>query len=243
MEKYYHFTSYENLKNINEYGLIPQNGDRTKSIGDNRCAIFLSQGILNTILMYSNILHHYNNNSGNLGTKAIRYYKNQIEEYNKQAKEVPLTEEDIAEVNAMKKAIERIKHIMLYKDFFEYIDNGVYLSISNIEDINTIDTKDCYTTKNIPSEVIKVVLLKNRQTGELIDSREKVLAYFMSITPIENILDNTNNGVTISNIKDLYKYKMNDIKYYNKNNFKLEEIPINLYIYQKNNFLTQKKKR
>lgn len=131
---------------------------------------------------------------------------------------------------------------MLYKDFFEYINEGVYLSISDIEDINTIDTKDCYTTKNIPPEKIKVILLKNRQTGELIDYREKVLTYFMSITPIENIIDNTNNVITLKNIKDLYKKKLEDIKYYNKNNFNLEEIPINLYLSKKNNFVKQNKK-
>lgn len=82
MKKYYHFTSYENLEGINEYGLLPQNGNRTRSIGDNRCAIFLSQGIQNTILMYCNILNHYIIYSGNSGTKAIKYYKDKIEQYN-----------------------------------------------------------------------------------------------------------------------------------------------------------------
>ena len=33
MEKYYHFTKYENLESILNKGLIPQVGDRSKSIG------------------------------------------------------------------------------------------------------------------------------------------------------------------------------------------------------------------
>lgn len=243
MKKYYHFTSYENLEKINEYGMIPQSGGRTRSIGDNRCVIFLSQGIQNAILMYASILYHYNRHSGDLGLKSIEYKKEKIDQYNKSAQLIPLDEEDIAEIEATKKAIEWVKQIMSYKDFFEYMGDGVYLSISNVGDISSIDPRDCYTTKNIPVEKIKVVLLKSKKTGEVIDSRESVLAYFMSITPIRNIIDNTNNVVTMKIIKDLYENKLDDIKYYNKNNFELEEVPIGLYLENKKNIDQNNKKR
>ena len=229
MDKYYHFTSYENLESINEYGLVPQSGGRTRSIADNRCGVFLSQGILNAILMYSSILWHYNNHSGDLGLKSIEYYKDNIKQYDKLLQQFPLDEEYNMELNTMKKAIEWIKQIMSYKDFFEYMGDGVYLSVSNIGVVNSNDERDCCITKNIPSEKINVVLLKNKKTGEIIDSRESVLAYFMSITPKKSIIDSTPNIVTKKIIEDLYQEKLEDIKYYNINNFELEEVPISLY--------------
>lgn len=243
MEKYYHFTCYENLESINEYGLVPKIGGRTRSIGDNRCAVFLSRGIQSAILMYSSILYHYSHYSGDSGLKAIKYYEDKLKQYNKISKKIPLDEEDIAEVEAIKKAIEWINQIMKYKDFSEYMGDGVYLSISDIEDISSTDARDCYTTQNISSEKIKVVLLKNKKTAEMIDSRESVLAYFMSVTPIKNIIDSTSNVVTIKIIKDLYEDKLDDIKYYNKNNFELEEMPIKLYLSKKENLVEPNKKR
>ena len=65
MRKYYHMTDYENLESINEKGLVPKRGGRTRSIGDKRNAIFLSLGIKNAILMYGTLLHHYNSYTGN----------------------------------------------------------------------------------------------------------------------------------------------------------------------------------
>lgn len=241
MKKYYHFTSYENLESINEHGLIPQSGGRTRSIGDNRCAIFLSEGITNAILMYSSILWHYNRHSGNMGLESIEYYKERIEYYNDLAKTIPLDEEYIAELEAMKKAIEWVKQIMSYKDFIEYMGDGVYLSVENVEDINCTYPEDCYTTQSIPAERIKIIVLKNKKTGEIIDSRESVLAYFMSVTPIKSIIDNTRNVITKKIIKDLYQDKLEDISYYNKKNFELEEVPISLYL--RNNLEQNNKKR
>jgi len=230
MKKYYHFTSYENLESINEYGLIPQSGGRTRSIGDNRCAVFLSKGIQNTILMYGSILWHYNRHSGDLGFKSIKFREEQLEQYNELLERFPLDEEYNMEFEAIKKSIEWIKQIMSYKNFYEYMGDGVYLSVSNIGNINSIDERDCCITKNIPAEKIKVVLLKNKKTGEIIASRESVLAYFMSITPINNLIDSTPNVITKKIIRDLYHDKLEDIKYYNRNNFELEEMPIYLYL-------------
>ena len=100
MCKYYHITSYENLESISKDGLVPRSGGRTRSIGDKRCAIFLSKGITNSILMYSCLLHHYNSYTGERGLKAIEYYKDEIELYNEREKEVSLLEEELAEKEA-----------------------------------------------------------------------------------------------------------------------------------------------
>lgn len=230
MEKYYHITSYENLESISKNGLVPNRGGRTRSIGDKRNAIFLSLGIKNAILMYSSLLYHYNSYAGDRGLQAIEFYKDKIKSYHELAKRIPLDEEDIAELEAIPRVIEWIHQIMGYKDFFEYIGDGVYLTISGITDITKTDPKDCYTDQIIYPEKIKVVLLKNKETGEIADHREQILAYFMNLIPIESILDSIHNVVTIKNVKDLYDNKLHDISYYNSDNFEFEEIPIDLYV-------------
>lgn len=237
MCKYYHFTNYENLKSISEMGLVPRRGDRTKNIGDKRCSIFLSKGITNSILMYNSLLHHYNSFTGNNGLKAINFYKERLNYYNKRAEEIPLLEDELEEKEALISAIERINEIMTYKDFFDYIGDGVYLTVSNIIDVNTTSEKDCYTNKIIPPEKIKILILRNKITHEIIDTRESILAYFMSITPIKEIIDNINNIITIKNIKELYNNKIEAITYYNNENFELEEIPIRIYLeYKEDNY-------
>lgn len=233
VEKYYHITSYENLESISQNGLVPSCGGRTKSIGDKRNSVFLSQGIQNSILMYGTLLYHYNSYAGKRGLDAIKFYENKLSSYREIAKKIPPSEEDVAEMKSFDEAIVRIKEIMEFKDFNDYIGNGVYLTISGITGINSFDPKDCYTNQIISSQKIKVVLLRNKNTGELLDNREQILAYFMSVTPIKCILNNIRNVVTIKIIKDLYDKKLNDISYYNSNNFEIEEIPIEMYIAQK----------
>lgn len=241
MEKYYHITSYDNLESISKIGLVPKRGGRTRSIGDNRNAIFLSLGIKNAILMYASLLYHYNCYAGKRGLKAIEFYEKKIKMHNERAKRIPLDEEDIAELEALPGVIERIHQIMEYNDFSEYIGDGVCLTISDIADIIMTDPKDCYTEQTISPEKIKVVLLKNKKTGEVIDHREHILAYFMSVTPTESILDGIYNVVTIKIIKDLYDDKINDIRYFNRNNFEIEEVSLDFYVAQKKSEETKKK--
>lgn len=59
MEKNYHFTKYENLESILNKGLIPQVGDRSKSVNESRIAVFLSKGIILTLLMQYCIFINY----------------------------------------------------------------------------------------------------------------------------------------------------------------------------------------
>ncbi len=237
MTNYYHITQYENLDSICENGLIPKNGSRTRSIGDKRCAVFLSKGVSNAILMYNSLLNHYNTFSGERGIRAINNCKGIIETYHEREKIVPLTQEDTDELEATIKVIDWIEQIMEYKDFYEYIGDGVYLTISNITNVNLDYNKDCYTNEIISPKNIKVVLLKNKQTGEIVDSRENVLSYFMSTIPCEYITSNLHNVVTIKTLKDLYNARKNDIAYYNSDNFEMEEVPIRSYL--ENNIKTK----
>lgn len=223
-------TSYENLESIASEGLVPKKGSRTRSIGDNRCAVFLSRDISNTILMYDSLLYHFNSFFGKRGVSAINRYQRIIKQYQEQAKCAPLKEEDKKELEAMIEAVDWIRQIMAYKDFNDYLGDGVYLMISDVENINMDNPKDCYTEEKITAENIKVVVLKNRRTGEIVDSRECVLSYFMNIVSCEELLEGIHNVITIKTIKDLYLHRWKEVLYYNRAAFQLEEIPIRRYL-------------
>lgn len=235
MDKYYHFTSYGNLNSIGKEGLVPQIGSRTRSIGDNRCAVFLSKGIINSILMYGSLLNHYNNYAGNRGEKAIHRYSERIKYYLTREKEVGLDSEDILELKALQNAIIWIQQIIEYKNFSEYIGDGVYLTVLDIRNVNSNDPKDCYTQETVPPEKISVLELVNLDTGQETDSREAVLSYFMSITPVERITEALHNVVAIHDVVDLYHSRADMISYYSANNFELVETPIDLYLKKKEN--------
>ena len=145
MKKFYHITKYKNLESISENGLVPKQGSRTRLIGDKRTGIFLSYGIDNSILMYVSLLYYYNSYAGKKGLDAIKFYKDKLKMYRKEEKRIPLDEEDKKEIEAIIERIEHINQIIKYKSFSEYIGDGVYLSVSNIDKINKNDLKDCYT--------------------------------------------------------------------------------------------------
>lgn len=229
MEEYYHMTSYENLESIYRNGLIPKSGNRTQSIGDTRCAIFFSKGILNTILMYSSLFHHYNSYTGERGLRIIKHYKDTIEEYRERERTMSLDEDDSNEMKAIIKAIDWIQDLMKFEDFYHYIGDGVYLTIFGIENINSDNEEDCYTNEIVSPENIKVVVLKNKETGEIVDFRENILSYFMSMFSKEDIINNLHNVVTIKNIQELYDMKKDDISYYNSDYFEMIKIPISSY--------------
>lgn len=230
MTHYYHFTNYENLESISTNGLIPQSGSRTRSIGDKRCAIFLSKGTANAILMFVSFMHHYESFAGEKGMHTIKHYQKIVKEFARKAKVEVLDQEDIEEWEATKQAIHWIEGIMSYESFEAYIGEGVYLSISANVNINDSNEEDCYTKETIPPNKIKVVILRNKETGEVIDCRENVLTYFMSITTSEELLKNVHNVITIKRVKELYEAKQQEIAYYNASNFAIEEIPIALYV-------------
>lgn len=233
MDKYYHFTSYDNLNSIGKQGLVPQIGSRTRSIGDDRCAVFLSKGITNSILMYSSLLNHYNNYAGNRGTRAIHRYNERIEYYLNREKEVGLDSEDVLELKALQNAIIWIQQIIKYKDFSEYIGDGVYLTVSDVRNVNSNDPKDCYMQEAISPEKISVVELVNLDTGQETDSREAILSYFMSITPVERVTEDLHNVVAIHDVAELYRKRASMISYYNTNNFELVETSLDLYLKKK----------
>ena len=76
--------------------------------------------------------------------------------------------------------------------------------------------------------------MKNKNTGEILDNKEDVLKYFMNLISMEDIINDIHNVVTKKCVEDLYNSRINELNYYNSDNFDIEEIPISLYVNQRN---------
>ena len=244
MTKYYHFTSYSNLESISKTGLIQQTGDRCKSIGDKRCAVFLSKGIEGAIKMYGSFQWHYSQFCGEKGLNIIKQLKEDIKHYDEEIKKY--TELGTGwEVKPMEcknealREIESIKQILQYADFMDYLGYGCYLSISGITGPSFEYPKDCAFKKNIPSKKISVVTLKSKDspTEEAIDSREAVLAHFMSTIQLHEFIHKMHNVLEQQSIMNLYHERYDEIMIYGYENYTLEEVPITEYINQKRKVL------
>ena len=234
MDKYYHFTSYDNLESISETGLIPQTGFRTKTIGDEKCAVFLSKGMDNVIRMYSAILWHYSQVGGDNGKKIIKEYKNKIKRYQEEISNYSFFADIYTkEIDSINDYIRTIKPLTKIKSFYDYLGDGCYLSVSDIKGVvpKYDDYDDCYYESIISPQKINVVTIKDKKTKEIIDEREKVLTYFMSYYELDDLLKDERNVLTIKNICDIYNERLAAIDgFYNYHNYELEEVPIKEYI-------------
>ena len=233
MNKYYHFTSYNNLESIGKNGLVPQNGKRCKSIGDNKCAVFFSSGINNAIFLYAGILCYYNSHSGKNGELIIETNKEKIKEYHENCKKPKKSK--LIEIDTLLNEIENTKNTMQYASFAEYIEDGVYLTFKDIPNVVDIYPDDCYTSEIIPPEAIKVITLVNKTTGQVIDNREAILNYFLSIIPLYRFTRHICSIANLEAIKKLYIERQDCIMIYNPYNFEYHEVELNEYLKTKEN--------
>ena len=230
MKKYYHFTNYNNLENISKNGLVPQNGIRCQSIGDKKCAIFFSFGINNAILLYTNLLYYYNTHSGETGKELIDSYEKKIKACRKNINEAKPNIKKIKEIESMIDMLEATKKTMQYESFDEYLGDGVYLMFKDIPNVINSYPEDCYTYDVIPPEGINVLVLVNKNTGEIIDDREKILNYFLSIVPIYRFTRNIYNTLSLETVKKLYIERQDLMLIYNPYNFKYQEMKLSEYL-------------
>ena len=232
MEKYYHFTSYDNLESIAKSGLIPQIGEKSKSICDDRSAVFLSQGIYNTIEMYTKMMHHYEQHGGNTALGHIKSATKEIKELLETDAEYKKSGYDWIEwpsqrINVLEEYIECIKRMSKYKTFEDYMKDGCYLSVSGVKNLVTKNLDDCYSLNKIGPSKINVVTLRNKESGEILDSREVVLDYFLSTIEPNEFINSMHDAVGIKLVTDLYNDRYEEIYFeYNDRNYILEEVPI-----------------
>lgn len=234
MNKYYHFTSYNCLDNIGYYGLVPQTGFRSKSIDDNRCAVFLAKGMDKAINMYSLLLTLYIQQSGENGLRLIQEYDNSINRLSKAINYGGSSEQMINSLNALKEKKEMIKQVYNCNNFTEYLGGeGCFLSVSGIDNIVLDNSQECFCDKTIPPSNISILVLQNKITNEIIDSREAVLSYFMSYYSPYDFALNPINEDSVSSINYLYKLRDDyNYTYFNENNYNLLEVPLELYNYK-----------
>ena len=231
MEKYYHITSYNNLESICMYGLVPQNGERCKSINDERCAVFLSKGMDKTIVMYASLYNYYYHNSGMIGLKKIDDYKKSIIRWEKSLDFGMSYNQTSDMINKYTKAIEEIKKMVTYKSFSDYLGgDGCILSISNMNNIISDYPEDSVCNNVIPPTNINVVVLRNKMTKEIIDSRDVVISYFMSKYDPRIVMKDIMDQDIKTNVGLYYQINTNYM-IYNKENYEIDEIPIDFYNY------------
>lgn len=236
MTKYYHFTKYSNLESISKNGLIPQTGDRCKSIGDEKCAVFISKEIKGAVRMYCGFYWYYSQFCGDKGLETIESLKEDIAYYDTQIKKykalgtgwektyIESKERDLRE-------IEHVKQMLQYTDFNDYIGDGCYLSISGLRNVDIQDPKDCLYKKTIDPSKINVVVLRNIETGDVVDSIEQVIAYFMSTVASNSFTNELRNVVEHEYMTRLFAVKWQDIyNTYNRKHYVMEEVPIVEYL-------------
>ena len=230
MDKYYHFTSFNNIPSIYEFGLEPRFGFRSSSINDTKCAVFLSKGIRQAITMYASMLWFYKNSIGDVGEYNIN-------EYNKSIKHISHILELCGHDNFLedkKESLEielnKILSIRNCRNFNEYLGGyGCYLSVDGIDNALSENSENCWCSTAIPTNNINIVYLKNKITGEKHFSREDIISYFMSFfSPME--LAN-GDPETLKQVSYLYEYKnINQYFDYLRNTYDLCEMPFYEYM-------------
>ena len=230
MDKYYHFTSYNNFYKVINEGLVPQTGIRCQSIGDNRCGVFLSKGIDQSIVMFVYMYNFYKKYCGAEGDKILNEYPIEIQQLDKSANSISERLYNKMKIEQLSREIDRVKLIRSYQDFKQYIGgDGCFLAIDGIKCVDESNPSDCLFEGIIPPSNISLVNIKNKYNNSLVSSTDFVLSYFMSLYPLETI----NNSVVDEVKNSLYElYRMRNTPYlssFNSYNYELTEIPISYY--------------
>ncbi len=228
MDKYYHFTSFNNFYNIMKKGLIPQKGFRCYSINDDNYGVFLSKGIDNSIRMYAYMLSYYEKVKGIEGDQTIQDCLNELHElYQK----IPSYRNKM-KIDECISTINRVNIIKRCRSFVEYLGGyGCLLSIEGIIPDNIRSLEDCRCDKVILPSNINLVSIRDKKTNYYIYNLDAVFSYLMYLYPLEKVIENVEEE-NCNSIKKLYKYR--DESYYknfDSSYFDLFEIPIVFYDY------------
>ena len=261
MDKYYHFTKYEYLEQISESGLVPQRGERTISIYDEREAVYLSKEKLSTILMFFSMKWFYESRTGEGGKKSLATAISALEHIDKllekeQAKKhrIKFLSRSIDELKKDRESAvtlkNQVENMQKYSSFEEYWGSGVYLSVSGLSDVqhNGYDFNNCWVERPIKPENINVVMLKHKETGNLIDDKNQIIHYLMATTSPSDLFIEYKNTIGINddkysaheNMMEFNNYYLEHAKEFEtlKKEYELIEVPIKEYMktnYKNNN--------
>ncbi len=153
----FHFTTLERLNNINKNGLEARSEDRSKAVSDSKKKISYSDSKIGAIGLYCNFEQVY------LEFKVgIRPKRNTPAEFEMRDK------------------------ILQTKDMEEFLGDGLYLMFDGTGIDNTGGNTghggiyDASTYKSIPSNKLKVCLIKDNDTGTYSYSRKDFIHFLMA---------------------------------------------------------------
>jgi hypothetical protein len=226
MSENYHMTNNKYLMNIAKEGLIRQNGDNSQSIGDGKNVVFYSQGKEGAIVMFLDFKKHYDDFKGEKGDKVLQKYQMH------QSGEETLEE---AEVDSLKKQVNQIENVRRTSTFKEFVGEGVYFNVNGIvpEDIQdkNFNFANSWTTKDVPPENLEVLMLRDKNSGEVLSSKFDIIDYFLSQTPPEKIAEMGINDSLEQYITNYYKENYDRISSLGSN-FSLEKVAVQKYVEQ-----------
>jgi len=233
MDKYYHFTSINNLGNIQKYGLVPKKGFRAYTINDDQCGVFLSKGIDKSIQMLAFMYNYYNKMFGYEGNIEIQKCLNDIQRL--QMSQNFSYKEEIDEYYSIIKKINMIKSC---RDFNVYLGGYCcFLSITGIETVFERSSNDCLYNDIISPSQINLVNIKPKDINSYIYGLYEVLSYFMSIYSMTKVSKDINGNY--NDIMNFYKYIYESgYAHYNQKNSDLVEIPLTNYNFSYQKTLT-----
>lgn len=134
--------------------------------------------------------------------------------------------------------------VLASKNLQEYLKDGVYLCFDLDNTINERNFENGCTSETIKPERLKVVMLKDIKTKEVIYSKFDVIKYMMSKTKIENIKyygvkyqGSPSFDVATAKIQNkvrkYYKEHFKDINYYNINDYEIFEKSLDEFLNDK----------
>ena len=233
----YHVTENKYLEAIKINGLIPQRGQRSKLIGDEKNAIFYSKGMEGVIAMFFMMIERYieyNGSEGDIHINSYNIIKKMIEERESEGRTVSDYLKDLLQSEG--EIVNYTNFVRSCVDYKEFMGEGLVLKINKIienENPSASEFYNCWTTSSISPNEMYVVTLKNAENGEFLTSKYDILNFFMSRISLEQmknlIWNNIDSQVREEHLlwqimSEYYKNNCNDIE--KMRDCEIIEIPI-----------------
>lgn len=218
-QEMFSFIGAEYVQKDSEEGLIPRNGAHSKSIQDEKKAVFYSHGKEGAIVMYFEFLRQYENLRGERGDKSIAEYE---------AYQAGTLELDENKLQALKNQIEQIDEVRAANSFEEYMGDKLYLKLSGLDVEKDKEEADewrrahsekmeynyanSWTFNKVPPENLEVMMLQDSTTKETKTSQLDMIKYFLSKTSVEAIEQLGVNDETLEYIKQFKEKHREEIE-------------------------------
>lgn len=190
-EIYFHFTRPEYLfgdEGILKNGLLPRCGELNQTVGDKREIVCFSEGAEGLISMACNFSKTYDDRKSMFQGKSPSEIETIIQEQFPERQE---SARRVAETSDFEEFMGDRLYLTFSADDIE-IENE---SVKKTEEYGKISTgmefADGSTSKAIPLQILKVCVLRNKQTGECTYSMDNIVKYMMLTHPVDTLHQGT----------------------------------------------------